>query len=309
MSDRRPARALAERVAACRELLVDEPELLADFDAALGGPRLRWELLAEDLRRDFAEIAWDHLIRRGLAPADDARAFIERVERRCPACDGAYHYDRCPRCDGTGRELEDRRCAHPPTLRAALTLASVDLEAAEALAREAAARLWPWRGRRGALPRPSEPARTIAWRVDEGDGPIELVRRSASVCPLLYEALRRSGRRLHAGVDLHHYHCFYWMTDSRHHDGALSRWAAAPDVERRAAEFYDALAAAGELISAALPRSRRHTFPPAGQPYAALPNPLTPTRELAELGVVIERLEGDAVVVVIAADPHKRGRV
>ncbi|MCB9569434.1 MAG: hypothetical protein H6710_19830 [Myxococcales bacterium] len=306
MPDRRPDQALAERVAACRELLEGEPDLLADFDAALGGPLLRWELLAEDLRRDFAEIAWDHLIRGGLAPADDARAFIERIERRCPACDGAYHYDRCPRCDGTGRELEDRRCDHPPTLRAALTLASFDLAAAEALAREAAARLWPWRGRRGAIPRPSEPPRTIAWRVDEGDGPLELVRRSASVCPLLYEALLRSGRRVDASIDLCQY--LYWMTETRHRDGALARYGVAPDIERRADEFFDALAASSERVSTHLPRSRRHPSPPAGQPYAALPNPLTPTRELWGLGAAIERLEGDAVIVALKAEPHQRGR-
>ncbi|MBL8973724.1 MAG: hypothetical protein JNK56_24255 [Myxococcales bacterium] len=151
----------------CRSLLAADRGLLADFDAALAGPRPRWELLPGDLYRDFADIAWDHLVASGLAPAAGERIFIDRRERRCPDCEQpneSFWRPKCARCDASSA----------------------------------------W-GRRGCAHR----------------------RRPA----------HRRGRR------------------------------------------------------------RRHPFPPGGRPYAALPNPLTPMCELAALGVAIERLESDAVVV------------
>jgi hypothetical protein len=291
--------ALAECIAACRSLLADEPDLLADFDAALAGPRPRWHLLADDLRRGFVDIAWDHLVDRGLAPAPDERSFIDRDERRCPDCKEPAERGMepaCARCDGTGHELFERRCERPPSLRAALVLAAADLPAAEALARDAAVRLWPWRGRRGALPRPSEPPRAIAWRVDERGGPLELMRRTRGVCPLLYEALVRAGRRRSGGRvehwDLEH------MTGSRGDLRPTARWSPHPDRDQRAARLYDELAAAGEIVTEHyMPSSRRHPYPPSGRPFAELPNPLTPLCELWTLGVAVERLETDTIVL------------
>lgn len=290
---------LTRCIAACRSLLAADPGLLADFDAALAGPRPRWELLPDDLYRDFADIAWDHLVACGLAPAAGERIFIDRRERRCPDCEvpDRYPWDpQCARCDGTTRELFERRCERPPTLRSALVLAAADLPTAEALAREAALRLWPWRGRRGALPRPSDPPRTIAWRVDEREGRLELMRRTSGVCPLLYEAIMRTGRRRSGGRLL------YWALESptraRSDLRPNARWAHHPDRDRQAASLYDQWVAADERIpSDPTLTSRRHPFPPSGQPYAALPNPLTPICELATHGVAIERLESDAVVL------------
>jgi hypothetical protein len=289
---------LAACIAECRALLAADPGLLHDFDAALAGPQPRWEFLPDDLRRDFADIAWD-LVRRGLAPAAGERIFIDRSERRCPDCDGPTEHPwdpECARCDGTAREVFDRRCERPPSLRAALVLAAADLPAAEALAREAAARLWPWRGRHGALPRPSEPPRTVAWRVDERGAPLELMRRSAGVCPLLYEALMRAGRRRSGGRQQH------WdleeLTQGRRDLRPTARWSHHPDRDLLAAQLYDRLAADGELVTDHhMPSSRRHVFPPSGRPYAALANPLTPMSDLAILGVAVERLESDAVIV------------
>jgi hypothetical protein len=290
---------LAQCIAACRSLLAADRGLLADFDAALAGPRPRWELLPGDLYRDFADIAWDHLVASGLAPAAGERIFIDRRERRCPDCEKPNESSlrpKCARCDGTHREFFEHRCERPPTLRAALVLAAADLPTAEALAREAAVRLWPWRGRRGALPRPSEPPRTIAWRVDEREGPLELMRRTAGVCPLVYSMLMRNGRRRNGGTVLD------WrpeeLTLTRDDLRPNARWRHHPDRDLRAAALYDELVAADERIpDDPTLSSRRHPFPPSGQPYAALPNPLTPMCELAALGVAIERLESDAVVV------------
>jgi hypothetical protein len=290
---------LAQCIAACRSLLAADRGLLADFDVALAGPRPRWELLPGDLYRDFADIAWDHLVASGLAPAAGERIFIDRRERRCPDCEKPNESSlrpKCARCDGTHREFFEHRCERPPTLRAAQVLAAADLPTAEALAREAAVRLWPWRGRRGALPRPSEPPRTIAWRVDEREGPLELMRRTAGVCPLVYSMLMRNGRRRNGGTVLD------WrpeeLTLTRDDLRPNARWRHHPDRDLRAAALYDELVAADERIpDDPTLSSRRHPFPPGGQPYAALPNPLTPMCELAALGVAIERLESDAVVV------------
>lgn len=290
---------LAQCIAACRSLLAADRGLLADFDAALAGPRHRWELLPGDLYRDFADIAWDHLVASGLAPAAGERIFIDRRERRCPDCEQpneSFWRPKCARCDGTHREFFEHRCERPPTLRAALVLAAADLPTAEALAREAAVRLWPWRGRRGALPRPSEPPRTVAWRVDEREGPLELMRRTAGVCPLVYSMLMRNGRRRNGGTVLD------WrpeeLTRTRDDLRPNARWRHHPDRDLRAAALYDELVAADERIpDDPTLSSRRHPFPPGGRPYAALPNPLTPMCELAALGVAIERLESDAVVV------------
>ena len=290
---------LARCIAACRSLLAADRGMLADFDVALAGPRPRWELLPDDLRHDFADIAWDHLVASGLAPAAGERLFIERRERRCPDCEGPdkYRWDpQCSRCDGTHREVFERRCERPPTLRSALVLAAADLPAAEAVAREAAVRLWPWRGRHGALPRPGEPPRTIAWRVDEREGPLELMRRTAGVCPLAYAMLVRTCRRRSGGRRE------YWdledLTRVRPDVRPNARWQHHPDRDRQAAALYDELVAADERVpDDPVLRSRRHPFPPGGQPYAALANPFTPLCELAALGVAIERLESDSVVV------------
>lgn len=186
---------LAACVDVCRELLAGEPELLADLAAIFGGARPRWDRLPDDLRRGLADIAWDELVARGLAPGAGDRGFIDRRVRRCEACGASERprWDPCPTCGGTGRECVERRGERPASLAAVLILAGdrAGMLAAEALAREAAARLWPWRGRHRAIPRPTAPPRRVAWRVDERDGPLELMRGTRALCPLLYELLAK----------------------------------------------------------------------------------------------------------------------
>ncbi len=296
---------LAACVTACAGLLIDEPELHADFTAVFAGPVPRWERMPDDLRLGFADIAWEHLVERGLAPPPGERRFIHRIERRCRTCGGAPPepwYDRCEACLGEGWERVETRGERPPTTCAALALAgdSASMLEAEALAREAAARLWPWRGRRQALPRPSDPPRMIAWRIDEGDGPLLLMRGHPGVCPLLYEVMRR------VAIDRQ-------RSDISRSLGALDRcsytyerqrqWQPAPDADRMAAPLYDALLSEDARVpiygpSGTLPASHGpRPFRPAGNPFADFPNPFAPLCGLWDRGVAVERLEAKTIVL------------
>lgn len=296
-------------VAAVGELLVDEPELLADFTAVFAGPRPRWRRMPEDLRLGLADIAWDHLVARGLAPAPGDRTFILRGERRCGTCGGAPpvpSYRTCEDCAGTGRDLLERRDARPPSLSVALALAgdAEEVLAAEALAREATARLWPWRGRRGAVPGPGEPPRTIAWRVDESGAALELMRGTRGVCPLLFEVLTRAAheRRTHASS-----HELY-MHSQAHHFNRRSLWPPAPTADRAAEPLYAELAASGARVPeyglhGSLPRGRAdRPYPPIGRAFAELANPFTPLCALWDRGVALERLEADTIVLARGLD-------
>jgi hypothetical protein len=286
-------------VAVCRELLADEPELLADLTSIFTGERPRWDRLPDDLRRGLADIAWDALVARGLAPAPGDRTFIDRRVRRCeaPGCVERPEWSSCPTCDGTGEEFVEQRGDRPTSLCAVLVLAG-DLDgtlAAEALAREAAARLWPWRGRRRGMPRPTDPPHHIAWRIDEGGGPLALLRGTRALCPLLYELLARLANERRRA---------YWL-DFQYARGA--RWPPQPAVERAAAALYDELVAAGERVPrygmhAGMPRRPNgDRFGPCDRPFAELPNPFTPLCALADLGVAIERLEATTIVLARAA--------
>lgn len=302
---------LAACVDACRALLEDEPELLADFAAIFTDAGIRWERLPDDLRLGFADIAWEHLQGEGLAPGPGDRRFIRRSERRCPACGGAEPdpwWNRCRECVNTGWvRLEERDDARPPTLCAALTLAGLGpaMLEAEALARAATAALWPWRGRRGALPHPSAPPTTIAWRVHEEATPLLLMRGTEALCPLLFEALMRAvnERQRHDLSRL-----FYRLFSAYEHT-RQAQWKPDPAVDQAAADFYDALAASGETVSpygvrGMLPGCRgpwHRPFAPVGQGWADLPNPFTPLVRLWELGVAVERLEADTIVLALAA--------
>lgn len=297
---------LAACVAACGELLADEPELYADFMGVFAGPRPRWQRMPDDLRRGLADIAWDHLVARGLAPAAGDRSFILRSERRCETCGGAPPdpwYRRCEDCVDTGWEQVERRSERPPSLSAALVLAAdaAAMLAAEALAREATARLWPWRGRRGAMPGPSPPPQTIAWRVDERGTSLELMRGTRAVCPLLFEALARAGSDLGRGPRS-------WIFEPlalAYNYRRQSQWPPEPQIDRAAALFYDELAALGVLVpfhgvNGAMPGTlnrRREPFPPVGRPFAELPNPFAPLCGLWDLEVALERLEADTIVL------------
>lgn len=293
-------------LAVCRELLADEPELRADLDAVFTGERPRWDRLPDDLRRGLADIAWDAFVARGLAPAAGDRTFIDRRARRCEACGCAERsrWDACDTCAGTGEEFVEQRGDRPPTLCAALVLAG-DLDAtlsAEALAREAAARLWPWRGRRGGMPRPSDPPQRIAWRVDEQGGPLALMRGTQALCPLLYELLARLASDRGRGHAL--WYGFYRVSDPYLHSYLRgARWPPDPAVEEAAAIFYDELVAAGERVPryglhSGMPRrNHRDLFAPCDRPFAELPNPFTPLCALADLGVAIERLEATTIVL------------
>lgn len=298
-----PLAQLAACLAVCRELLADEPELLADLAVVFTGEVPRWDRLPDDLRRGLADIAWDALVARGLAPPAGDRSFIDRRVRRCEACGCVERrsWDPCDACVGTGEEFVEQRGDRPVTLSAVLVLAG-DRDgtlAAEALAREAAARLWPWRGRRGGMPRPTDPPHHVAWRVDEHDGPLALMRGTRTLCPLLYELLARLARdRRHAG----------WLRFHRASDeypgyfrGA--RWPPEPALERAAAALYDELVAAGERVprygvDAGMPRRPNgELFAPCDRPFAELPNPFTPLCALADLGVAVERLEATTIVL------------
>ena len=97
----------------CRELLAGEPEMLADFDAIFTDAGTRWDRLPTDLRLGLADIVWERLGERGLAPEPEpsARSFIRRTELRCPTCGGAgdvlvksdaSSLGVCDRCRGSG---------------------------------------------------------------------------------------------------------------------------------------------------------------------------------------------------------------
>lgn len=295
---------LAACLEVCRELLADEPEMLADLRAVFAREPPRWELLPDDLMRGLADIAWAEFVARGLAPAG-ARRFIERRARRCEVCGmattGEATFD-CEGCAGTGVEFVERRGASPPSLRVALWFAAdaAQVLAAEALAREAAVRLWPWRGRRGALPGASEPAQDVVWRVDEEPGPLELQRGTRALCPLLFEALLRrlqDERRRDLPYVLH------WLTNVPWRYNRGRRWEADPTGDRAAVGFYDELVRSGAVVpvygpTGAIPqRLGRSTFAPVGRRFAELPNPFAPLCGLWDLGVAVERLEADAVVL------------
>lgn len=289
-------------VAVCRELLADEPELLADFESVFVGERPRWERLADDLRRGLADIAWDALVARGLAPAPDDRVFIDRTARRCTSCTPEWpSWEPCSACAGTREEFVEKRGDRPASLPAALVLAGdlAAMLAAESLARDAAARLWPWRGRHGALPRPTAPPRRVAWRVDVGKGPIELMRGTRALCPLLYDVLARvAGDRRRS--DSYALYCAARepLTYLR-----SARWPPEPELERAAGAFYDVLAAEGEHVpqygvTSGMPRRPDgERFAPCDREFAALPNPFTVMVALWDLDAVIERLEADTIVL------------
>lgn len=295
---------LAACLDACRELLADDPGMLADLLAVFDREPPRWHILPADLQRGLADIAWDFLQARGLAPAGE-RVFLARHVRRCEVCDeaarGEAAYD-CSGCAGTGREFVERRGDRPPSLRAALVLAA-DADAvlaAEALAREAAVRLWPWRGRRRALPGASEPPRRVVWRVDEAGGPLELMRGTAALCPLLFEALTR---QMHDQRRIDLPQRFYHLSSTDYHYKRGARWPGDPTSDRTAAAYYDELARTGAIVPAEGPtgnlprRLGRSTFDPPGRPFTDLPNPFTPLCGLWDLDVAVERLEADAVVL------------
>ncbi|MEZ4383499.1 MAG: hypothetical protein R3A79_19370 [Nannocystaceae bacterium] len=294
-------------VDACRELLAAEPEMLADFDAIFTCDRVRWDRLPDDLRLGLADIVWARLGELDLAPRSSphTRSFIRRAELRCPSCGGAPPdpwWDRCEACVGSGWVRLEERVEHPPTLCAALTLASLPLALLEARAREAVAALWPWRGRRGGVPRPSDPPTAIAWRVDESDGPLLLMRGTASLCPLLYEALARAAmdRREHAQVNLLSSQARVSYRYHRQH-----QWQPAPQADHAAAALYAALQASGAAVgpnglSGALPCRGRRVFAPVGLPWASLADPFPSLLALWERGVAVERLEADTIVVALA---------
>lgn len=293
---------LAACLEVCRELLADEPELLADLRAVFAGERPRWDRLPDDLRRGLADIAWDALVARGLAPAPDDRVFIDRVVRRCTGCElERPSWEDCPACAGTGEEFVEKRGDRPASLPAALVLAG-DLAgtlAAEALAREAATRLWPWRGRHGAMPRPTASPRRVAWRVDERKGQLQLMRGTRALCPLLYDVLARAAgdRRRPEST------AFYFAARAPLRYLRSARWPPDPELERAASAFYDALAAAGERVprhglTGGMPRRLDgERFAPCDREFAALPNPFAPLLALWDLDTAIERLEADTIVL------------
>jgi hypothetical protein len=286
-------------VAACRELLIDEPELLADFSAVFAGLRPRWERMPDDLRHGLADVAWDHLVGRGLAPAAGERCFVLRSEQRCRVCgrtpDPEYH--RCPDCQGTGRVLHERRSTHPPSLCVVLALAAdaAGMLAAEALAREAATRLWPWGGRRGA----DGPPRPIAWRVDERGEALELRRGTRNLCPLLFEALTcvARDRRRHGLSSELYPEALDHMSSGDH------LWPPKPAVDRAAGSLYAELAADRTPVPTVglhgpMPSTRDGwPFPPHGRTFAEFADPFTPLCELWDRGIAIERIEADAIVL------------
>lgn len=289
---------------ACRELLADEPEMLADLHAVFAREPPRWELLPDDLQRGLADIAWQEFVARGLTPAG-ARRFIERRVRRCEACGMATTGEAtrdCDGCAGTGQEFVERRGPGPPSLRVALLFAgdAAGVLAAEALAREAAVRLWPWRGRRGALPGASEPPQDVVWRVDEDAGPLELMRGTEALCPLLFEALLR---RLWDGGRRDVPYALTRLTNVAWRYNRGRRWRADPAGDRAAVGYYDELARDGVEVPSYGPtgsipqRLGRSTFAPIGRRFAALPNPFTPLCGLWDLEVAVERLEADAIVL------------
>lgn len=289
-------------VAACGELLADEPEMWADLQAVFARTPPRWDILPDDLQRGLADVAWEELRARGLAPAG-ARQFIERRVRRCEVCEaatrGESRYD-CEGCAGTGREFVERRDERPWSLRAVLTAAG-DAEAvcaAEALAREAGARLWPWRGRRTAIPGASEPPAAIAWRIDEEAGPLELMRGTEALCPLLFEALAACA---HGRTAVQRALGLSWHTGYGYNRGA--RWSGDPAADRAAGALYDELARSGVVVPVNGPwgtmpqRLGRSIFAPVGRPFAELPSPFPALCGLWDLEVAVERLEADTIVL------------
>ncbi|MCA9717020.1 MAG: hypothetical protein H6713_30255 [Myxococcales bacterium] len=291
----------------CRELLAGEPEMLADFDAIFTDAGTRWDRLPTDLRLGLADIVWERLGERGLAPEPEpsARGFIRRTELRCPTCGGAPPdpwWDRCEECVDTGWVRQEARVGEPPTLCAALTLASLPMLALEANAREAAAALWPWRGRRGGIPRASDPPTAVAWRVHEGDGPLLLMRGTEALCPLLFEALAR------AALDRRGYDRANLLTPRAQVDYQYRRqrqWEPAPQADRAAAELYAALQASGETVGpnglhGALPSRGLRVFAPIGRPWSSLPSPFPSLLELWDHGVAVERLGASTIVLALA---------
>ncbi len=297
---------LAACLEVCGELLTDEPEMRADLLGVFARTPPRWDLLPDDLQGGLADIAWDELLARGLAPAG-ARSFIERRVRRCEVCEvsarGEGAYD-CEGCAGTGQEFVERRGERPWSLRAALTLAG-DADAvlaAEALAREAAARLWPWRGRRYAIPGTSVPPEAIAWRVDEEPRSLVLMRGTESLCPLLLEALDARARARRSDKVSRALASSWWGSYSYNRS---QRWDAAQvaAVDRAAAPFYDALVREGAEVPVNGPRGTmprrqgRSTFAPVGRLFAELADPFPALCGLWDLGVAVERLEADTIVL------------
>ena len=289
------------RLVALRELLAEDPDILADLEAAFADPRRG---LPRDIDLGLAGPAWETFVARGLAPAsDDRRAFIARSRRRCPDCRGLDLHEDCRTCLGAGLEIVDTRTAEPPTLRAALALtaAPTALPTAEALAHEAAVRLWSWRGTRRARPVPGDPPRAFTWRVHDDPGPLELVRHHRAACPLLFEAMARLARDHARSRELNAFSRLakplYPWTPAPWWYRRQPTWPADPEVDRLARDFYDELAAAGARAPAAGLHANLPTHVPTG-PLADLPNPFTPLCALADLGVTVERLSTDGVALV-----------
>jgi hypothetical protein len=292
------------RLAALREVFAEEPEILQDVEAAFNDPRR----MPHDIDRGLAGPAWETFVARGLVPtAGPPRRFVQRHKRRCPDCrgrGGPSSRERCGTCLDAGHEFVDALLGHPPTLRAALALTGSDLAAAEALARDAAVRLWPWRGARGQPPVAADPPNAITWRIDQGGGPLELVRVHRAVCPLLFEVLARlardAGRRpLMVEFESLSQPLYPWANESWWYRREPA-WPPSPEADRSAREFYDELAAAGAAVPAGGVRGTFPSFVPGGR-LADLPNPFVPLCELAARGVTLERLDADAITLARAA--------